>query len=808
MILSRSKSPNLAPLMGLAALTVLALRPATLGGGAFYDRDIHLVWHPQVEAFVRAVANGSWPVWDAYTGFGQTLWGNPTCVPVLYPLTWAHLLMSPWVYYTVFSTVHLLFSGVGLLRLGRHLGLSREAALVAAGLWLASGPVLSLLNVWNHFVGAAWIPWVVLAWSRAWETGEPKRWILAGFGFGVQVLAGSPDMAVVAVLGSAATTAGWPRGTTSLGATTRRALLGVPIAATAALTLSAGQWLPTLEAITRSVRATLPAEASAFWSVPPVLLLQTLLPILPQDLPLQPRWASDLYADRAPFLASIYLGASALGLVAAGLSGRATRRRNVALLGLLLVCLLGALGSHTPVYRLLANLLPPLRWVRYPAKLLVGVAFAWGLLAGQGFDAWRREGLRGLRMGLVVSSALLGAALSATLLYGLSSGSLDRLFLTTLANGVTLREALAPATLSVGVSTLGASLAFVLCLLGHGWVRARAAVPWGLAVLAVGELVWFHGTLNPVVAVGFYRAKPPVVDVLQPPHDARVYTYEYYFTPGRSERYLKRSNPYLLPRSARASPARVSEAVALRSYLYPPVGVLWGLRGSYDGDVLDLASPAVASLTDALHQAEETPGHLRLLQMAGVERVVALHSRGFESLRLLARLPSPFPEPIHVFAVPDPLPRSYVVGGTRAVGDAEAGRTLLDAAFDPQGEIVVPKDQGSRGPAGPAGSSRIVGWWADRVAIEADLERPGYVVLLDGYDPGWSATVDGQTVAVVRANLAFRAVAVGRGHHRIEFRYRPASIRVGLGVTLASVVVGLLGLARPCWQWARGVSAV
>ena len=48
----------------------------------------------------------------------------------------------------------------------------------------------------------------------------------------------------------------------------------------------------------------------------------------------------------------------------------------------------------------------------------------------------------------------------------------------------------------------------------------------------------------------------------------------------------------------------------------------------------------------------------------------------------------------------------------------------------------------------------------ERVAIEADLLRPGYLVLSDVYAPGWEASVDGVAARIEQANVAFRAVAL------------------------------------------------
>jgi uncharacterized membrane protein YfhO len=80
-----------------------------------------------------------------------------------------------------------------------------------------------------------------------------------------------------------------------------------------------------------------------------------------------------------------------------------------------------------------------------------------------------------------------------------------------------------------------------------------------------------------------------------------------------------------------------------------------------------------------------------------------------------------------------------------------------------------------------------------QVSLTVESARPGFVVLTDTFYPGWEATIDGQPAPIWPANLAFRAVAIPAGEHTVDFYYRPVSFRLGLGVSLASllVVVGL-----------------
>ncbi|UCD55970.1 MAG: YfhO family protein, partial [Candidatus Hydrogenedentota bacterium] len=66
--------------------------------------------------------------------------------------------------------------------------------------------------------------------------------------------------------------------------------------------------------------------------------------------------------------------------------------------------------------------------------------------------------------------------------------------------------------------------------------------------------------------------------------------------------------------------------------------------------------------------------------------------------------------------------------------------------------------------------------------------------LTDSYYPGWNAFVDGMRRPVWRANSLFRAVEVPPGVHTLIFRYQPASVRWGIVISLASVVLAAMGL--------------
>jgi hypothetical protein len=336
-----------------------------------------------------------------------------------------------------------------------------------------------------------------------------------------------------------------------------------------------------------------------------------------------------------------------------------------------------------------------------------------------------------------------------------------------------------------------AALAAAVALLGLGLRRPRARALVLLGACAA-EPALVHQRLNPTAPPELYAYRPPVADALKVAPGARVYVFEY--DGWAAQRWLGRSTPYVTPLAARRERVPWQEQLAIRTYPPPPVPSLWRVEGSFDSDAFGALPVDRTRFVYALHDAEGTPAHLRLLQLGAVQRMAALHR--VEGLPLVAELPTLLPDPVRVYDIPGALPRALVVGGTRVVPAPRVIETLLEPGFDPWTEIVVAEGQ----PAEPsrAGEAHVVGRRADRVVVEVVLDRPGHLLLMDAYDAGWKATVDGTAQPVVRANGIFMGVALEAGRHRVELRYRPRAVLVGLALSVvtAFVVMGLAARGR------------
>ncbi len=84
----------------------------------------------------------------------------------------------------------------------------------------------------------------------------------------------------------------------------------------------------------------------------------------------------------------------------------------------------------------------------------------------------------------------------------------------------------------------------------------------------------------------------------------------------------------------------------------------------------------------------------------------------------------------------------------------------------------------------------------EEMIVDADLGCAGVVVAGDPWFQGWRAWVDGKRVSIGKFEDTLRAVPVGAGRHRIEFRYRPGSVYwgaalSGFGIVLTAMICAL-----------------
>lgn len=327
-----------------------------------------------------------------------------------------------------------------------------------------------------------------------------------------------------------------------------------------------------------------------------------------------------------------------------------------------------------------------------------------------------------------------------------------------------LAAAIAPRCRAAWVELACLLAAFLACIALAGDTRLRTPLSVALAVIVAGGLVSFARGLVPRV--------PPELDYPRAPlHDA-----------------LARSS----------ADARIFGPEVLS----PEIATYFGLKDVLGYDVIHPRH--TAALLRAALEPDGNPAlrieqlridrpDLRLLGLMAVRWQVMPH--------VAPDRPAAFRGDGGCAAIENPayLPRARLVEGAIVQpDDARAIDLLRDPAFDLSHAIVLAGGAPARSTDSPPGTARIAVDAPDRVAIDVDVARDAWLVLADSFFPGWTATVDGNERPIERANVAFRAVAVHPGDRSVEFRYAPASVRLGFALSGLGLIAAIaLWLRRP-----------
>jgi hypothetical protein len=125
------------------------------------------------------------------------------------------------------------------------------------------------------------------------------------------------------------------------------------------------------------------------------------------------------------------------------------------------------------------------------------------------------------------------------------------------------------------------------------------------------------------------------------------------------------------------------------------------------------------------------------------------------------------------------LPRAFVPQRVEVVSNAEERlQKISSPKFNPRDVAFVETPVNL--PDNCNGRVEIANEISTRISISAQMQTPGLVVLADLWDKGWSAYLNGQRAPILRVNHAIRGVVVPAGDSNLEFRYEPASFRLGL----------------------------
>ncbi|MCF7824323.1 MAG: YfhO family protein [Candidatus Marinimicrobia bacterium] len=144
-----------------------------------------------------------------------------------------------------------------------------------------------------------------------------------------------------------------------------------------------------------------------------------------------------------------------------------------------------------------------------------------------------------------------------------------------------------------------------------------------------------------------------------------------------------------------------------------------------------------------------------------------------------------------IYRFNDFLPRAYAVGEYVLADTKEKTFEILQSDSFDVGKTVILHELIPDMEKGNGGTAKITSWQPQRYEIEVSMEGPGFLCLSEAwYPPGWSATVDGSDVDILRANHTFQAVPLSSGQHLVVFSFE--SKKFAAGVALSRSIFGLI----------------
>jgi hypothetical protein len=685
---------------------------------SFTGHDLVPYGFPTEKATHDAWARGTLPVWNEDVSGGRPLMPNPN-TGVLYPLRPLLSRVSFPMAMRLMPVLHWVLAGWGMLALVSVLGVSRSGGWVAAGTYAFSGVLVSEVFYLPLQAGAALQPWALWALARP-SRGVGRKALVIGIVYGLMLLAGDALSIVVALLAAGL----WIL--VGLPDDRRRSAAGaLAVGLVLAALLAAPQLIATAGLVPETRRAVsgISVGESLAFCLQPRRIAELVVPfVFGATWTLDPslNWGAGMVRTYFP---TLFCGAFAVLALGAGGGQRSSRfcktlaavSASLAAAGLLVPASLRAFPSPLPL--------------RYPEKLAVGLTLALATQAALAFDRMAATPRRVARLAVAAAGAL---ALLAT----------GALFLPRGPAATQLPPAFAEAGL-IWVATSGA-----LGLLGSGLVSRRT--------LAAG----FLGVL-PLLAT----RRLALTD-----RDDAV------FPPSAFARSLQRRDPDRRYRAVDASRYRSPSVLEYAAAGANPEGTAYARRSWY------YQTPVLWNRGTVFNSDLDVGDFSRVESLRRVSAFAATDPSGSAffgsvSLRHAIRYRDQAPLPGFVRfggdalqdwdENPAALPDARLIVGWREAPDAVAALGLLPALSE--GEVVLETGRSGSGRAAP-GSVKVLEETPERFELSANVHEAGWLFVLRGFWRFREVLVDGSAVEAVPAQLAFSAIPVPAGRHRIVWR--------------------------------------
>lgn len=737
-------------LLGLSLLlffwpTVIEGKAYSLGGVTFSD---YLNFQfPNRETYRQALLLNKLPWWVSGIGNGYPLLAEGQ-TGVFYP--------PNLIFFRLFSTnqainwlifLHLWFAAVGMYFLGYRLTKSHLASALAGIIFSLSGFIIIQLTVINLIMVVSIFPWVFLSFLKLIEKFTRWRFLIMVILVSLQILAGHVPMVYYQFLILLLT------GIWINGKNLHKQLILLIVLLVVFMTsfcLSAIQAIPTVELMQRTIREKgVDFNDATMFSYPKEALLSFFYYTFKQI----PEYESENNISRikTAYLYYSYLGLIPLIFLPFGIWVSVKSRKERFLFVIGSVAFLLTLGRSTPIFGWFWNFVPGMNYFRYSIRFLVFLEFFVCLLASLGlanFTRWciKKKSLFNLKI----------------LIYGLT---------------------------------------------------------WLIFPITVFDLYIHQKDIQPLKDLSFWLKLPETAKIImqQNSNYSRVsnldipdnifnldLTLQYSFRNFLSANYNLLFN--IPSNQVLSAGLQIKEQFLISDKSYARDDML------KQEAIYQYKNPKQSNIPVSLPE-----NYIKLLKVQGINFLITPIPIDNLELSLVHKFTFPYeitresffayqgnkgfylPVKIdsgYLYKIKSSLPRALIIP-QEVQTDEKMGQInqLLDSGFNPWLQVLVESAGQSESKDGTILSSNVTinEDLGDRLILKVDSNKKGWLYLSDTYYQGWKAYIDGVETKIYRANYAFRAIKINTpGKHTVEFIYDPISRKIGLGVTISTILVLLI----------------
>ena len=787
-------------LLVLLAINAFYFAPVIFSHNTFLSRDIYLFYNPQHFFAAENIKAGTIPLWNPYLACGKPFQANvQSCI--FYPLSSIYYFLPFQTGYKYFIVLHYFLGSLFMFLLMREWRYGTYAAIVSAMVFAYGGYLVSILDNVSFLASAIWLPLIVLLYHRGLKNGSFVYGLLAGLGISLQIFAGDASFYVLTTLLCLFLyTLLWPALQTAYSREKGRvrpwALLFTTIAS--GLLVAAVQIVPMFELVSHSTRfGGMQFETATRWSFHPAEFLQLLSPYVFGTTVPQMRWFGQ------PWLDTFYLGIFPLLFIIVFVCCCKQRIRYFFFM-LLLFSLVMSIGHHTPLFRVLYELVPGINMLQYPVKFLFPATFCLSIMAGAGgahfFTMLEREetGMGVLSaLGvffLLLVSLLLGGGLFKDQIYGY--------FLTLYPQSEYFQGIQEESFLLVFKGLSLTIILYALFFIVTGLLRKRLiSVPLAMTLscfIILGDLAFIGKPQDPIIAAPLIARRASTLQFFRQEEPApRIFSL-FYVTNQRSFLHL-----YNVPFAALYQSLQEQQRPNLNMYVHiPAVDEYTDLLNSAYYAVF---SPVQQSFEPGVQSSEARAYRNKILNLLNVKYLISPFSLPDLNLKIL------YDGPIKIYENTTCLPRAFFVEKVVVVANEdEVLRRLKDPGFDPQNMAYVSKQEMARlnGEAIPepdgaekSDTVQIINYQPNQINLKAKTSSARFLIIADTYYPGWKAYVNGVEKPIVKVNYTLRGIFLDKGEQKVNFVFKPFTFIIGACVsliTLVGVLISIVLLRKRC----------